>query len=355
VASRTAFSYVVPLRCSEAGATGRSLAEYLDKVEAWCDDVIVVDGSPAEVFAAHATWWSDHVRHVHPDPAHSCLMGKVTGVLTGVALARHDRVVIADDDVRYDQSALTAVLQGLEQHHLVRPQNFFSPRPWHAVWDTARTLLNRATGADFPGTLAVRRSTLADMGGYDGDVLFENLELIRTVQAHGGAVASPLDLFVRRLPPSAGHFWGQRTRQAYDDFAIPIRMIVWLSVVPALMAAVAARRPVPVVVAGSTVCLGAEAGRRRAQGTDVFPVCSTFLAPAWVLERGVCAWLAVLQRIRFGGVRYGDSVIQVAAHSPRQLRRRVQQRLVADQPGRASADADEEAPTSFPGRQAAAI
>jgi hypothetical protein len=193
------------------------------------------------------------------------------------------------------------------------------------------------------------------MGGYDGDVLFENLELIRTVQAQGGVVVSPLDLYVKRLPPSAGHFWGQRTRQAYDDFATPARMMVWLSVVPALVAAAAARRPMPVLVAGSTVCLVAEAGRRRAHGTDVFPVRATFLAPGWVLERGVCAWLAVLQRIRFGGVRYGDSVIRVAAHSSRQLHRRAQQRLVADQPGGAFADQAEEVPRSVPGRQAAAV
>jgi hypothetical protein len=264
-------------------------------------------------------------------------MGKVSGVLTGVALARHDRVVLADDDVRYDQSALAAVVKGLEQHDLVRPQNFFSPRPWHAVWDTARTLLNRATGADFPGTLAVRRQTFVAMGGYDGDVMFENLELIRTVQAHGGSVASPLDLFVRRLPPSAGHFWGQRTRQAYDDFAIPIRMMVWLSVVPGLVGAARSRRALPVVAAGIVVCLGAEAGRRRAHGTEVFPLRSTFLAPAWVLERGVCAWLAVLQRVRFGGVRYGSSVIRVAAHSPRQLRRRAEMRRKAEQTGAAFA------------------
>ena len=31
-------------------------------------------------------------------------------------------------------------------------------------------------------------------GGYDGDVLFENLELIRTVRARGGEEAVALDL-----------------------------------------------------------------------------------------------------------------------------------------------------------------
>ena len=64
-------------------------------------------------------------------------------------------------------------------------------------------------------------------------------------------------------------------------------------------------------------------GRRRGGGAAFFPATSSLLAPLWVLERGVCAWLAVLQRLRLGGVRYGDSVIAVAAHSERQLRRRL--------------------------------
>ena len=72
---------------------------------------------------------------------------------------------------------------------LVRPQNYFAPLRWHARWDTARTLLNRvAGGVDFPGTLAVRRSRSSQTDGYDGDVLFENLELIRTIEAAGGRV-----------------------------------------------------------------------------------------------------------------------------------------------------------------------
>jgi hypothetical protein len=190
------------------------------------------------------------------------------------------------------------------------------------VWDTARTLLNRSVAFDYPGTLAVRRSTLLALGGYDGDVMFENLELIRTVQAGGGRVASPRDLYVRRLPPTAAHFWGQRTRQAYDDFAIPPRMALWLSIVPGIAAAAARRQPAPVGAGAAACVLAAEVGRRRAGGMRFFPWLSSLMAPAWVLERAVCAWLAVLQRVRFGGVRYGDSVIPVAAHSVRELRSR---------------------------------
>src|SRR5205085_6247973 len=132
----------------------------------------------------------------------------VAGVHTGVAAARHERVVLADDDVRYGPEQLARVAALLEAHDLVQPQNVFDPLPWHARWDTARTLLNRALGADFPGTLGVRRSRFIAMGGYSGDVIFENLELIRTVEASGGTTLSALDLYVRRLPPTSARFWG---------------------------------------------------------------------------------------------------------------------------------------------------
>ncbi|HLH13377.1 MAG TPA: glycosyltransferase family 2 protein [Solirubrobacteraceae bacterium] len=324
-----ALSYVLPLRMSE-GADGREqLSGYLRELSGMCEEVIVVDGSPEPVFSENRRAWGEHVRHLAPDPAHRCLMGKVAGVLTGVHAARNERVVLADDDVRYDARALARVARELDAHDLVRPQNYFQPLPWHARWDTARTLINRALGADFPGTLGVRRSLLIACGGYDGDVMFENLELIRTVEAAGGRVASPLDLYVRRLPPSASHFWGQRTRQAYDDFATPGRMATWLALAPAgvLARALGARRARQALATGVLAAtLIAEAGRRRAGGARVFPLSCSLLAPAWVAERGVCAWLAVWQRARFGGVRYRDSVIPTAAHSTRELRKRLRSR-----------------------------
>lgn len=319
----SAFSYVLPLRMRDDAGDGErgDLSAYLRWLAGRCDDVIVVDGSPEAVFARNAQEWSGLVRHVAPDPDHTALMGKVPGVLTGVDLARHERIVLADDDVRYDEATLRRTVALLDNHDLVRPQNVFSSLPWHALWDTARTLLNRAVGADFPGTLAVRRSVLRRTGGYDGDVLFENLELIRTVEAHGGRTVSPVDLYVRRRPPTAAHFWGQRTRQAYDDFAIPVRMATWLSVVPVTALLVWRRRLQTIGLAATAIMLLAERGRRRGGGAAVFPAASALLAPVWIAERGVCAWLAVLQRVRYGGVRYGDSVIRVAAHSRRALRR----------------------------------
>jgi hypothetical protein len=341
VSERLNLSYVVPIRW-RGGEQRDELAAYLRVIAPQCAEVIVVDGSPPEVFAANAAALGEGVTHLPPGEDERWLMGKVSGVRTGVWQASQERVVIADDDVRYEPEALRRTAQLLDSHDLVRPQNYFSELPWHARWDTARTLLNRSLGRDYPGTLAVRRSRMLAMGLYDGDVLFENLELIRTVRAHGGSTVAPLDLYVARVPPSASHFWGQRTRQAYDDFALPARMALWLALLPLLLLNGGfkplvdkgiPRRRSRLAIGAATAIVLAEAGRRRAGGARVFPATSSLLAPLWVLERAVCAWLAVLQRLRFGGVRYGDSVIPLAAHSERRLRRRQKQAEVVGRAG----------------------
>ena len=160
-------------------------------------------------------------------------------------------------------------------------------------------------------------------------MIFENLELMRTIRAAGGTVLSPLDLYVARRPPSSEHFLSQRVRQAYDDFAIPARMATWLAVLPALAGALARgnRRGVAATVAGSVAL--AELGRRRAGGRRYFPASSSLLAPIWILERATCSWLAVRDRLLRGGVPYGDGVVPRAASSMRRLRAR----FAVDRPG----------------------
>ncbi|MDQ3569718.1 MAG: glycosyltransferase family 2 protein [Actinomycetota bacterium] len=286
-------------------------------------DTIVVDGSGPEVFAAHRRWFGSLVTHVPVDADLTGRYGKVNGVITGVRAASHERVVIADDDVRYDTAGLERMARLLEHADLVRPQNYFEPLPWHARWDTARTLVNRAFGADYPGTLGVRRSRLLEVDGYDGDCLFENLELIRTIETAGGRVVSPLDFYVRRLPPPARHFWSQRVRQAYDDFALPARMAVELAVVPGVVVLLARRRPRALAAPAVLAMAIAEVGRRRAGGAHVFPATCSLLAPAWLGERGVCAWLAVWNRLVRGGVPYAGTVLSKAANSRRELERRL--------------------------------
>ena len=314
-------TYVVPIRRSVPEGPGE-LSDYLRRLSEEIDEVIVVDGSAPEVFEAHASLWGDAVRHVPVDPSTVTPMGKVGGVLTGVNLASHERIIIGDDDVFYTPEALARVADLLNEAHVVRPQNYFDPLPWHAVWDTGRTLLNRLSGGDWPGTLGVRRSALRATGGYDGGAMFENLELVRTVRAAGGVEEAPLDLFVLRRPPDSAHFLSQRVRQAYDEFARPLRMALYLAVLPVSVALAARGRWRTLAAGVGVISLLAEWGRRRAGGREVFPAAASLLAPAWVAERAVCSWLALGSRVFRGGIPYGGSVLKLAANSERELRRR---------------------------------
>jgi hypothetical protein len=314
---RIAAEYVLPIRMS-ATDDFAALSTYLTELSRWVD-VTVVDGSDAEVFQRNDAEWVQHSRHVAPEQTTGA-NGKVDGVMTGLRGARHDAVVIADDDVRYSYVLLREVVARLQRADVVRPQNFFLGRSWHTQWDTGRTLINRAFGSDYPGTLAVRRETLLKAGGYSSEVLFENLELLRTVKAAGGVEIRADDLFIPRVAPSASHFASQRVRQAYDDFAQPVRLIAELSL--AAVFAWASVRPTRALAVLGAIWSVAAYGRVRARGAEVFSWTSVVCAPMWVLERAVCVWLAVFLRL-CGGVRYRGRRVATAATPVRALRRRV--------------------------------
>jgi hypothetical protein len=325
-------SYVLPLRWTEPGEI-EELANYLRQLAGEVDEVLVVDGSPPAVFSRHADALNGFARHIPPHPDLDFRMGKVNGVVTGVRECSHELVVLADDDVRYDQAALRRIVELLSSADLIRPQNYFDELPWHARWDTARSLLNRVfTGdltfpvGDFPGTLAVRRGAFLASGAYDGDALFENLELMRTIRAAGGNVLTPLDLYVARRPPSTSHFFSQRVRQAYDDFAIPLRIGAFLTVLPLTTIALRRGQARRLGAAALAAIVVAESGRRRAGGAKRFSPSSSLLAPVWVAERSVCSWLALGAKLR-GGVRYGEGRLGHAATPIRQLRRRYESTL----------------------------
>ncbi|MET1154000.1 glycosyltransferase [Arthrobacter sp.] len=331
-------AYVLPLKWQDSAGDAEMTA-YLESLPEWAD-VTVVDGSPDPVFAQHHRLWRQRVQHLRPDgPATP--NGKVQGVLTGLRHARHERVVIADDDVRYTPESLALVAELLEQAELVRPQNYYEPLPWHARWDTARSLLNRAFASDYPGTLAVRRSVLLQAQGYRGDVLFENLELIRTVQAAGGREITADGVYVRRLPPTLRHFAGQRVRQAYDSQTQPVRLTVELLLLPLLLVLV--RRPVACSALAATAVVLAEAGRQRAGGTQVFDTCAALWAPLWLLERAVASWIALAWRCA-GGVPYSGRRLRTAASSLAALRRRLSHLNLGEPNDEQGTDGDRDLP-----------
>jgi hypothetical protein len=317
-------SYVLPLRTRAGDLETGELTRYLEWLSARTD-LIIVDGSEPIAFRTHRERWGPFATHVSPDDDIRSANGKVRGVLTGIRLAENERVVLADDDVRYDDRSLERMSRLLAGADLVRPQNYFDPLPWHARWDTARILLNRALGGDYPGTLGIRRSFLLSVGGYDGDVLFENLELIRTVKAAGGRVVNAPSLFIGRRPPTLARFLEQRPRQAYDDWAQPTRLAAFLVAGPAMIA-LARFRPRDLAAIAVTTVLVASVGRFRQGGRHVFDRLSPLLAPVWIVERAALAWVAVGLRLTRGGCPYGGEVIRRAANPSRVLRRRLSAR-----------------------------
>ncbi|TDE08114.1 glycosyltransferase [Jiangella asiatica] len=322
-------AYVLPLRWTADVDRLAELTGYLAWLRTRCR-VVVVDGSPPELFARHRAAWAGLVTHLRPDDELRCRNGKVHGVRTGLRRATGDVVVIADDDVRYDEASLASVLRELDRADVVVPQNVFEPLPWHARWDSARSLVNRAFGTDYPGTLGVRRHRYDAAGGYDGDVLFENLELIRTMRAAGATVRFARGVFVRRRPPTVRTFWSQRVRQAFDSLAQPGRLAAELAILPAGVA-LARRRQWQMSAAAVVAAIAiAEAGRRRDGGTRAYPASAALWAPAWVLERGVCSWVAVAMRVLAGGVSYAGTRLAVAAHSQAMLDRAVRDRAAQD-------------------------
>ncbi|MCS3843814.1 glycosyltransferase family 2 protein [Microbacterium sp. AK031] len=241
-------------------------------------------------------------------------------MLIDTKLSRHEAIVIADDDVRYEGDALASIVADLTSADLVKPQNYFAPAPWRARWDTARSLLNRALGSEYPGTYARRRSTITAAGGYDADVPVREPR----VGAHGAGDrrhgAHPRDLLIARRPPSVEHFLSQRVRQAYDSFAQPGRLLLEASVLPILICL--RRRPGAIVMLVVLSMAVAEYGSQRDHGSTVFPRSSVFWIPLWIAERSIATRLAVGLRAR-GGVQYCGGRIRNAANPTRVLRQRL--------------------------------
>jgi len=304
--------YLLPL-CRHERPVERETIEYLRWLCNTVAEVVVVDGSPAHIFALHRQLLPAGVSHVAPAASETGLNGKAAGVRTGMRLLRTDFAIIGDDDVRYDAASLAAVRAALADADVVRPQNYFVPRPWHALLDEGRSLIARATGGDWPGTLGVRLETYRGCGGYDADVLFENFELVRTIRAAGGREVCAADVFVARRPPTFQHYAGQRVRQAYDEFARPRRLAFQLAFAPAIVALICRSGAYGAVGGWLAAMAVAEYGRRRRNGTLAFRFDATLFAPLWVLERAVTSWCAVVLRLR-GGVRYSRGRIRKAAN-----------------------------------------
>ena len=135
-------------------------------------------------------------------------------VYTRCRLASCERIILADDDTgidprfEVDVPPLTRCMGGAEIH-LALPGGRL---------ETARILINRGAlrAGDYPGTCGLRRSTMRRVGPYDGDVLFDNEEIVRHFALQGAKINYATDFFILKRPPTLTKWFEQRPRQAYE-------------------------------------------------------------------------------------------------------------------------------------------
>jgi hypothetical protein len=333
-------TYLLPIRRVRAdGTESEDFARYFRRLAAAGCEVLVVDGSPPEVFEAHARAWEGACRHVPVDPRYKYLNGKVNGVHTGVALAGCERIVLADDDIRYLAADVERACALLERHEMVRPQNYLAPLPWWARTESARMLINRGVlrAGDYPGTCAFRRSTCLRVGHYDGDVLFDNEEIVRHFALSGADVLCATDFFVLKRPPTLAKWMEQRPRQAYEDFVMRAKTALFASLVPAALALALVSGAAALLTFVAFVSLAsvlvALRGLVRDRAYKFFPVYTALYAPLWVLERALSVYWAFYWRARYGGYPFGAALLSKGTGRAWVAGGRVESRAAAERAG----------------------
>jgi hypothetical protein len=176
-------------------------------------------------------------------------------------------------------------------------------------------LINRGvlrTG-DYPGTCAFRRSTFQRVGHYDGDVLFDNEEIVRHFVLQGADVCYALDLFILKRPPTFRKWIEQRPRQAYEDFVMRAKTALFMSLLPVTVALgiLTGWRAAFgfIFLVSLSAMLLALRGLWRNQAHRFFPAYVILYAPLWVLERVVSTYWAIYWRVVHGGYPFGDRLL----------------------------------------------
>jgi hypothetical protein len=288
--------------------------EYFRSLASEGCEALVVDGSPREVFDAHDAAWRGACRHAAVDLQYKYLNGKVNGIHTGVALASHERIVLADDDIRYTPADVRRMSRLLDSFEMVRPQNYLRPLPLWARTEAARMLVNRAWIAegDYPGTLGVRRSAMLRVGHYDGDVLFDNEEIVRHFRAAGARVCFARDFFIMKRPPSFRKWVEQRPRQAYEDFVMRSKTVFFaaLPVAFALACVFGGWRGALAFALAAAAGFALLAARGLGDGAArFFPAWVCLYAPLWAAERSLSTYWAFYWKLARGGYPFGDRLL----------------------------------------------
>src|SRR3954452_20470239 len=114
-------TYLLPIRRTNFSASeANELADYFRILNRAGCEVLVVDGSPSPVFKQHDECWRGVCRHERVDRSFGFLNDKVNGIHTGVRLAITEKIILADDDIRYTVAEIDRVCELLVDFEVVR-------------------------------------------------------------------------------------------------------------------------------------------------------------------------------------------------------------------------------------------
>src|SRR5690348_2426922 len=201
----------------------RDLAAYLCELSILNFEVIVVDESPPTFIDQNRRvlrWVSRYV----PPTAH------LDPIRAAIELASCEKVIVADGQVRYSESALDEVSMLLELHEVVEPQDYFDPLPWWGGIEAGRMLVHRSVASipDHGVTFGFQKRAIRGLRALDhvGD------PISRRLAAQGAEVFSAVRVFVRRVPPALSQWVRSLPRQAEQEFAIPTKAALFFMLVP---------------------------------------------------------------------------------------------------------------------------
>lgn len=294
-------SYVVVLDTPVASDDElRDLAAYLSTMRLRDCDVVVLDHTPRDAFDHQRSTLRWVARHVAVGDDRVLPGGRIDAVRAATDFAACEKVVVATEDVRYSGEALDQIVQALDVHEVVEPQDYFDPLPWWGGIETGRILVHRAIEPS-PGhgaTFGFRRSAMRALRGVT--IPDPNEDPVRRLASRGAEVYAACDVFVRRRPQPFDEWLGARARIAGADFGMPMKTAFFFALVPLLLL---------LAVLGDARLAGGYAGmiafasaalavRGRSGATRVFPLRTCLFAPLWILERSLSVYWALARKLR---------------------------------------------------------
>ena len=238
-------------------------------------------------------------QHVRIRPQHRSFSGTIDPLHVAMNVASCDKVIVADERVRYSVDALHEINVLLDAHEVVEPQDYLDPLPWWGGIDAGRMLLHRGIeplphhGATFGFRRGVWRGFRAiDAGAATGDPP-------RRLASQGAEVFAALEVFVRRNPPLLGEWIRQRPRYADSDFSLPLKSAFFFGILPIALVLSLLGGPRLAVCYAAAISLAslALAMRGRVGAAQFFPRRTCLYSPLWVLERSLSVYWALLRRL----------------------------------------------------------